>query len=159
MSLKANLLALLAFLLTCCATPRAAQDYQRDSVTMIIKDSIILKDSVVLVEVPMESDKSVVFSTDTSRLETSVAKSEAYVSDGKLHHTLTNKDALIPVKITLPMQVHTEKREAAMIHKVVEIVEVEKELSRWQSFLITLGYGVLILVVLWLLKKMQKFIV
>ena len=159
MSLKANLLALLAFLLTCCATPRAAQDYQRDSVTMIIKDSIILKDSVVLVEVPMESDKSVVFSTDTSRLETSIARSEAYVSDGKLHHNLINKDALIPVKITIPEKVHSEKREAAMIHKVVEIVEVEKELSRWQSFLITLGYSVLIWVILWLLKKVQKFIV
>ena len=106
----------------------------------------------------MEMDKSVVFSTDTSRLETSVARSEAFVVDGKLHHTLTNKDALLPVKVTLPMQVHTEKRAAAMIHKVVEIVEVEKELSKWQSFLITLGYGVLILVVLWLLKKVRKFV-
>lgn len=159
MSSKVNLLAVLALLLTCCATPKVAQDYQRDSIKVIIKDSIILKDSVVLVEVPMESDKSVVFLTDTSRLETSVARSDAYVADGKLYHTLTNKDAIIPVKITLPMQVHTEKREAAMIHKVAEIVEVEKELSKWQNFIQALGYGVLIACVLWLLKKVRKFIV
>lgn len=159
MSSKVNLLAVLAFLLTCCATPKVAQDYQRDSIKVIIKDSIILKDSVVLVEVPMESDKSVVFLTDTSRLETSVARSDAYVADGKLHHTLTNKDAIIPVKVTLPMQVHTEKREAAMIHKVAEIVEVEKELSKWQNFIQALGYGLLIFVIVWLLKKVSKFIV
>ena len=107
----------------------------------------------------MESDKSVVFLTDTSRLATSVARSDAYVADGKLYHTLTNKDAIIPVKITLPMQVHTEKREAAMIHKVAEIVEVEKELSKWQSFIQALGYGLLIFVIVWLLKKVSKFIV
>lgn len=157
-----NNIALLAIcgLVGACATPKVVQDYQRDSLTVIIKDSIILKDSVVLVEVPMESDKSVVFSTDTSRLETSVAKSTAYITEkGQLCHTLTNKDALLPVKVTLPMQVHTEKREAALIHKVVEIVEVEKELSRWQNFIYMLGYGVLIACVLWLINKVRKVFV
>ena len=158
MNLKANLLALLAFLLTCCATPKMVQDYQRDSVTMIIRDSIILKDSVVLVEVPMESDKSVLFSTDTSRLETSVAKSVAFVDDqGRLNHTLQNKDALLSVKIAVPHLVHSELSKNTMV--VRQTVEVEKELSKWQNFIQMLGYGFLVACVLWLISKVRRLFV
>ena len=157
MSLKADLLALLAFLLTCCATPKVAQDYQRDSVVVIIKDSLVLKDSIVLVEIPTERERLVVAATDTSVLETSVARSEAFVAEGKLHHTLTNKEALIPIKVTIPEKVHTELREKALVHR--EVVEVEKELSRWHNFIQLLGYGVLISCVLWLINKVRKVFV
>ena len=140
-----------------CSTPRVVQDYQRDSVVYIVKDSTIFKDSVVLVEIPTERERLVAAATDTSHLETSVAWSEAYVADGKLFHTLQNKDALLPVKITIPEKVHTEQREKAMVWKQTEIVEVEKELSKWQNFIQMLGYGVLIACVLWILNKMRKF--
>lgn len=139
-----------------CSAPRVVQDYQRDSVRIIVKDSTIFKDSVVLVEIPTERERLVVAEADTSHLETSVAWSEAYVADGKLHHTLTNKDALIPVKITVPEKVHSEMREKAMVWKQTEIVEVEKELSKWQNFIQMLGYGVLIACVLWLANKVKK---
>ena len=141
-----------------CSAPRVVQDYQRDSVRIIVKDSTIFKDSVVLVEIPTERERLVAAATDTSLLETSVAWSEAYVADGKLFHTLQNKDALLPVKITIPEKVHTEQREKAMIYKQTEIVEVEKELSKWQNFIQMLGYGVLIACVLWILNKMRKFV-
>ena len=141
-----------------CSAPRVVQDYQRDSVRIIVKDSTIFKDSVVLVEIPTERERLVAAATDTSRLETSVAWSEAFVADGKLFHTLQNKDALLPVKITIPEKVHTEQRERAMIYKQTEIVEVEKELSKWQNFIQMLGYGVLIVCVLWILNKMRKFV-
>ena len=141
-----------------CSTPRVVQDYQRDSVRIIVKDSTIFKDSVVLVEIPTERERLVAAATDTSHLETSVAWSEAYVADGKLYHTLQNKDALLPVKITIPEKVHTEQKEKAMIYKQTEIVEVEKELSKWQNFIQLLGYSVLIACVLWILNKMRKFV-
>lgn len=141
-----------------CSAPRVVQDYQRDSVRIIVKDSTIFKDSVVLVEIPTERERLVVAEADTSHLETSVAWSEAFVADGKLYHTLQNKDALLPVKITIPEKVHTEQREKAMIYKQTEIVEVEKELSKWQNFIQMLGYGVLIACVLWILNKMRKFV-
>lgn len=154
-----NNIALLAIcgLIAACATPKVVQDYQRDSVVVIVKDSLVLKDSVVLVEIPTERERLVVAATDTSVLETSVARSEAFVADGKLHHTLTNKDALLPVKITIPEKVHTELREKALVHR--EVVEVEKELSRWQNFIQMLGYGVLIACVLWLINKFRKIVV
>ena len=140
-----------------CSTPRVVQDYQRDSVRIIVKDSTIFKDSVVLVEIPTERERLVVTEADTSHLETSVAWSEAYVADGKLYHTLQNKDALLPVKITIPEKVHTEQREKAIVYRQTEIVEVEKELSKWQNFIQMLGYGVLVACVLWILNKMRKF--
>jgi hypothetical protein len=155
-----NNIALLAIcgLLGACATPKVVQDYQRDSVVVIVKDSLVLKDSVVLVEIPTEQERLVVAATDTSVLETSVAKSTAFVNDkGQLCHTLTNKDALLPVKITIPEKVHSELREKAMV--VRQTIEVEKELSRWQNFIQMLGYGVLIACVLWLINKFRKIVI
>lgn len=143
-------------LFVACSAPRVIQDYQRDSVVVIVKDSLILRDSVVLVPVPQEGATAVLPDTDTSRLETSVARSEAFVKDGRLHHTLTNKDALLPVSITIPTKVHTEHREKAMVWK--QVVEVEKELSRWQRFIQALGYGVLLACVLWLINKVRKIV-
>ena len=145
-------------LFVACSAPRVIQDYQRDSVVYIVKDSTIFKDSVVLVEIPTERERLVASAADTSHLETSVAWSEAYVANGKLIHTLQNKDALLPVKITIPEKVHSEQREKALIYKQTEIVEVEKELSKWQNFIQALGYGVLIACVLWILNKMRKFV-
>jgi hypothetical protein len=159
MNLRNNI-ALLAIcgLAGACATPKVVQDYQRDSVVVIVKDSLVLKDSVVLVEIPTEQERLVVAATDTSVLETSVAKSTAFVNDkGQLCHTLTNKDALLPVKITIPEKVHSELREKAMV--VRQTIEVEKELSRWQNFIQMLGYGVLIACVLWLINKVRKVFV
>lgn len=146
-------------LFVACSAPRVIQDYQRDSVVYIVKDSTIFKDSVVLVEIPTERERLVASAADTSHLETSVAWSEAFVADGKLYHTLQNKDALLPVKITIPEKVHSEQREKALIYKQAEIVEVEKELSKWQNFIQALGYGVLIACVLWLINKVRQFVV
>ena len=143
-----------------CSTPRVVQDYQRDSVRVIVKDSLVLRDTIVLVEIPTERERLVVAATDTSYLEISVAKSTAFVNEkGQLCHTLTNKDALLPVKITIPEKVHSEQREKALIYKQTEIVEVEKELSKWHNFIQVLGYGVLIACVLWLIKKVRQFVV
>ena len=147
-------------LFVACSAPRVIQDYQRDSVVYIVKDSLILRDSIVLVPVPQEGATVVLPNTDTSRLETSVAKSVAFVNErGQLCHTLTNKDALLPVSITIPTKVHTEHREKAMVWKQVETIEVEKELSRWQRFIQALGYGLLLACVLWLINKVRKFVI
>ena len=146
-------------LMTACATPKVIQDYQRDSVNVMIKDSIRFRDSLVLVPVPQGSDKAVIPDSDTSRLETDVAESVAWVADGKLHHTLRNKDAaIIPVTIKVPERLHIKKEVVLSAYKVTEIVEVEKQLSKWQQFLQALGYVVLIGAVAWLAWKIYKFV-
>ena len=126
-------------LMTACAAPKVVQDYQRDSV-VVIRDSIRFRDSLVLVPVPQGSDKAVLPDSDTSRLETDIAESVAYVADGQLHHALRNKDAaLIPVTIKLPERIHYETRDKIIYNRIVETVEVEKELTKWQSFKMKTG--------------------
>ena len=145
-------------LMTACAAPKVVQDYQRDS-GVIIRDSVRFRDSLVLVPVPQGSDKAVLPDSDTSRLETDIAESVAYVADGKLHHTLRNKDAaLIPVTIKLPERIHYETRDKIIYNRIVETVEVEKELSRLQRFIMSLGWVVLIGAVAWLAWKIYRLV-
>ena len=129
-----------AVLLTGCAVQRVAVDHQRDSVAVIVRDSVIFRDSVVLVEIPKESDKDVAMRSDTSHLETSVAESEAWVADGRLHHTLRNKDeAFIPVTIKMPERIHYEQKERLVYNCIVETIEVRKPLSWWERFVMSVG--------------------
>lgn len=138
--MRRALICAFAALLTGCAAQRAAVDHQRDSVAVIVRDSVIYRDSVVLVEIPKESDKDVVMRSDTSRLETSVAESEAWVTAGKLHHTLRNKDeAFIPVTIKLPERLHYEQKERLVYNCIVETIEVRKPLSWWERFVQSVG--------------------
>lgn len=145
-------------LMTACAAPKVVQDYQRDSV-VVIRDSVRFRDSLVLVPVPQGSDKAVLPDSDTSRLETDIAESVAYVADGQLHHTLRNKEAaLIPVTIKLPERMHYETRDKIIYNRIVETVEVEKELSRLQRFMMSLGWVVLIGAVAWLAWKIYRLV-
>ena len=145
-------------LMTACAAPKVVQDYQRDSV-VVIRDSVRFRDSLVLVPVPQGSDKAVLPDSDTSRLETDIAESIAYVADGQLHHALRNKDAaLIPVTIKLPERLHYETRDKIIYNRIVETVEVEKELSRLQRFMMSLGWVVLIGAVAWLAWKIYRLV-
>ena len=143
-------------MITGCGTPKVVMDYQKDSVTLIVRDSVIFRDSVVLVEIPKESEKAVVFEADTSFLETTFAQSTAWVNGGKLYHTLQNKDALVPIEVKLPKYIHTEQK--GITKTIREVVEVEKELSKWQSFIQALGYIVLIAVFAWIAWKLSKII-
>lgn len=146
-------------LVVSCAAPKVVLD-RRDSTVIHIKDSLILRDSIIFVSVPMGEDKAKLPDTDTSYLETNVAKSTAFIDKrGKICHTLTNKsDAIIPIKVTIPMRLHSEEKGLTRYLKQVERVEVEKELSRWQRFLQSLGWTALIVIVLCIINKVRKFI-
>lgn len=152
--------ATLLSLVVSCAAPKVVIQ-QRDSTVIHIKDSLILRDSIIFVPIPMGEDKTKLPDTDTSYLETTVAKSTAFIDNGgKICHTLTNKsDAIIPIKVTIPERLHTEEKGLTRYLKQVERVEVEKDLSRWQRFLQSLGWTALIAVALWIINKVRKFIV
>lgn len=113
---------------------------QRDSVRTVITDRIVYRDTVIYVPVPAESDRAVLQDTDTSFLRTSLAESEAFVSGGKLHHSLRNRNEhLQPISLKIPERVqHTDHSRLAA--RTVT-VEVERELTRWQKFIQALGLG------------------
>ena len=132
---------------------------QKDSVVIYVRDSVYVRDTIVMAEIPAESGTSVLPDTDTSYLQTRLAESSAYVKEGKLHHTLRNKsDMLLPVKVQYVDRARSEKTTAVGWRNIVETVEVEKELSKWQNFIMTLGYAVLIAGFSWLVWKLSKLI-
>ena len=157
--MRVNFTAIGLILLSSCSVPRIAQDYQRDSVVVHIKDSLVLRDSIVMVPLPEGSATAILPDTDTSRLETDLAVSEAYVKGGNLHHSLRNKEALIPVRVVVPERIHVEERDKALVRREVEIVEVEKQLSKWQNFIMCLGYGLLVAFLVWIARKVAKFFI
>ena len=144
----------MAFMVASCGPAKVVQDYQKDSIVTVIKDTTIYRDSIIYVKIEAEKDSAVLPDTDTSRLSTRFAESEAYVSNGQLHHSLRNKsEALIPIETKIPIMIHFESKSSIRDKRTVEVVEVEKQLSRWQKFIQALGYGVLIAVILWIAKK------
>ena len=146
-----------ALLLCSCAAQKAAQETQRDSVRVETIERTVYKDSIIFVPLPAENDAATLPDSDTSRLETSLAESEAFVKDGQLHHCLRNKETLLPVPVKLPSVIRQEYAYALRDRKVVEVVEVERELSWWQRTLLTLSGGILAAAAVWILLKLGKF--
>lgn len=116
-----------------------------------------VKDSLIYVPIPLESNQVIVHLGDTSKLETSVARSEAFVGgDGLLHHSLRNKreklPALVPVTSTT---IHT----GVTSNEVQTITRIEwrdKPLTAWQSFRLRAFGWLLVAVVLLLLWTFRK---
>lgn len=133
-------------------------DMQKDSVSVVIKESVIYRDTTIYVEVPIEVNKVILPDTDTSHLETSLAVSEAWLTAGKLNHTLTHKKAKIEQTIPVPEK-HMQKDSVIIsIKEVVKEVpvEVEKPLNAWQSFRMSLGTIALIAFAVWAVIKILK---
>lgn len=156
MSLRHSIL-LLAIMICSCGPARVVTEYQRDSVIVHVRDSVFLRDTVVMAQIPAESGANILPDSDTSFLQTSLAESKAYIENGRLHHTLRNRsEMLLPVTVQYVDRARTERTESIVTRKDVERIEVEKELSRWQNFVMALGYGVLIAGLAWLAWKLSK---
>lgn len=152
--IRKYVLAIAAVIIVSCGPARVVQDYQKDSVVTVIKDTTIFRDSIIYVRVEADKESAIIPDTDTSRLSTRYAESEAYVKDGQLHHSLRNRnEALIPIETKIPITIHFESKSSISDKRAVEVVEVKKQLSKWQRFIQALGYGVLIAVILWIAKK------
>lgn len=142
-------------LVSCGASKRLPIAEQKDSVSVIIQERVIVKDSLIYVEVPAEAESAILPDTDTSRLETSLAQSEAWVSNGQLNHTLRHKeDVRLPKIISIPVYLRSEETKS-LAQKVI-IKEVEKELNSWQSFRMSLGSLVIIVIGVYFLFMLCK---
>lgn len=153
-------LPIIAVIIASCGSAKKVMETQKDSVAVVIRDSTIFRDSIIYVKVEAEKDSVVLPDTDTSRLATRYAESEAYVSKGQLHHSLRNKsEALIPIETKIPITIHFESKATIRDKRIVEVVEVEKQLSLWQKFIQMLGYGVLGALVAWAVKTLAKYFI
>ena len=91
----------------------------KDSLVLHIKDSLAIRYIPVEVPVPVEVVREIIPSSDSSHLETSVARSDAFIdSTGHLHHTLENKaDSSLHVDVPVEEHFHTEQQQASHVEK------------------------------------------
>lgn len=134
------LLIILSLCLVSCSTLHRTVTGQKDSVRTVITERIVYRDTVIHLPVPAESDNAVLQDTDTSFLRTSLAESEAFVSGGRLHHSLRNRSEQIqPIYLKLPEKIL--QTDNFLMKQQTVTVEVERELTRWQKLLQALGLG------------------
>lgn len=140
MTRNAILLLICAIILASCAILRPPVEVNiRDSTVVHYVDSSIVsvKDSVVMVPVPMESSSAVLPADFRSHVETSIAESDAWVEDGHLHHNINNKHhEKLPavVSITTTATVQRASSDHAQLAQHTVIREVERKLNWWQRF-------------------------
>ncbi len=104
----------------------------RDSVVVEVRERLVR--DTVSVEIPVEVEKVVTRDT-VSHLENTYAKSDAVVSDGFLHHSLSSKPQVIYVPVEVPVSDTTTTHSTSAISEREEtkIEYVEKKLSWWQK--------------------------
>ena len=97
------------------------------------------------IELPVIVERIVTRDT-TSTLENDYARSEATITDGFLHHSLETK----PVKHPVQIETKIVYRDSLIYRDRVETktVEVERQLTKWQSFKMRTGGATLTLMLL-----------
>ncbi len=127
-------LVLFSFVAVACSSLRQVTPTEK-IVTETRIETVYETDTVYL-EVPKIVEKVVTKDT-VSVLENEFAKSAASVSDGLLAHSLETKPVQKPVEV----QTKIVYRDSVIFKDVVvyETVEVEKELSRSQTFKMKIG--------------------
>ena len=144
-----------------CATCRNCRNMalnstdRRDSV--IIKETIVYRDSLIPVPVKDSTTAVQTVPADTSRAETDLAKAKAWLESDSLKLTITNKPSPIPpIKVSIPEKAKTELRTQTI--KEFKTVEVNR-LTPWQKGMISLGYifiGVCVSLIVFLLLKLLR---
>lgn len=130
----------------------------RPATTTIVKDSLVIHERVVhdtaYFQVPVEVEKVVTRDT-LSRLENSLAVSEALVRGGELTHILKTKAR----RIEVPVPVIVRDTIRIQSESVTIEVPVEKNLTSWQKARMWLGdvaIGAMIICLILLIIRVVK---
>ena len=152
---------LVLFSLLCVACGSVKQVAPTERVVTETRIETVYQTDTVLLEIPKIVEKVVTKDT-VSVLENDYAKSEASVSDGLLAHSLETK----PIKQPVEVQTKIVYRDSVIVkdNVIVQTVEVEKPLTGWQSFKMTMGgwmLGIIIFlivcVILYFVKPLNLF--
>ena len=141
--MKASTLLLITLLLTACGVARPVLESDNTKVEVKVVEKIV-KDTAWF-ELPVIVEKVATLDT-ASVLENKYAKSEAVVSGGVLHHSLSTK----PVKEPVSVESKETVRDSIVYRDRIQTktVEVEKKLTWWQSLKMKTGGITLLAIVL-----------
>ncbi|MCR5841974.1 MAG: hypothetical protein K6G86_07845 [Bacteroidales bacterium] len=150
-----------------CATGHQlpVETHRKDSTVVNYLDSTVvsIRDSLILVPIPVESSSAVLPDGFRSHVETSIAESDAWLEDGLLHHTIRNRSestlpALVPITTTAQV-IRSDNDHTGLLERTI-VKEVEKKLTWWQRFRLGAFFWLLGLAligwrreILWLLRK------
>ncbi len=147
----------LVLLLLASCSPRIIETVRVEKVTEY-RDTTVWRDTTVFVPIPLGRDQAITSTRDTSRLETQVATSTAYVdSTGLLHHSLENKQTALPYTAKIPSKTIWVSTSVTSAQILTKTVEVDKPLSWWQKFRIGAFWwllGAVVLLLLWTFRKL-----
>ena len=112
------------------------------NVLTVVRDSVAIHTDTVKVEIPVERYVDVVPAYDTLRLETTLAKSEAFVDT--LTHTLKGKLEHKPGALTTDVKyverVRVEYRDSLVTKEIpVEVEVVRQVVPRWCWYLVLMN--------------------
>lgn len=149
--MKAPAYIVLLLAAAACSPRAVPQPASRVMTETIYRDRIV--HDTVDWTLPAEVVK--VMTPDTSsHLETAYARSDASVSGGILTHTLEAIPTVIRVPVAVPVT-DTERHDTEVR---TETVEVERELTRWESFRLRWFWPSVLAIVLLLLWTFRKII-
>ena len=152
---------LVLFSLLCVACSSLKQVTPTERVVTETRIETVYKTDTVLLEIPKIVEKVVTKDT-VSVLENDYAKSQAVISDGLLAHSLETKPVQKPVEV----QTKIVYRDSVIVkdNVIIQTVEVEKELTGWQTFKMKTGgfaLGIIVLlivcVILYFVKPLNLF--
>lgn len=147
MKAKVPLVALALFV--GCAKPI----YLEREKVVEVKEYITTTDTVFIPKVQREIVSQLVEIADTSTLETTYAYSEAFVSDGKLHHSLFNKPETFNFDIKIPT-LHKDSIVKILEPYPVEVIkEVRTIPALYKSCLLIVIGEILLLIAYIVLKR------
>lgn len=145
------------FILVSCGSVKYIPTETKVIYNYIDSTIVSYKDSVIFIEVPVERIVDVIAQYDTSRLETTVAKSTAYVdtTTHTLKHSLMNKDTVIKKEVKIEYVDRIVYKDSVIIEHVPVEVPVEKIVYP-KVFWWLLGWAILCLL-FFVLKIYKKF--
>lgn len=147
-----NILIILSFFLMSCAATKTVYVPTEAETIIEYRDTTIRVIDTIKVEVPREIIKEVMPIIDTSRLETSIAYSEAFIDtlDRKLHHTLRNKETALKSKLDTLVRVQ-------YVNKYIE-KEVINEVEVPTPYIPKIAWICIIFTCCWAVLKIAKII-
>ena len=156
-----NCITLVLFSALCVACATARQAAPSEKIITETRIETVYKTDTVLLEIP-KIVETVVTKDTVSALENDYAKSQAVISDGLLTHSLETKPVQKPVEV----QTKIVYRDSVIVkdNVIIQTVEVEKELTGWQTFKMKTGgfaLGIIVLlivcVILYFVKPLNLF--
>ena len=123
----------------------------------VYRDSIAWRDTTISVPIPLEKDQAIVRLGDTSRLETSVAESTAYIDkNGDLRHELTNKKGSLSAVTKIPVRYIFNGVTTNTTQTLTKTEYKDRPLSWWQKFRMSAFWWLLVstlLLLVWTFRK------